>query len=202
MADKFGNGVFSDILRKRELLPRGFAPSGLDPEFSRNNLHVAQSSNPLVNLEKNDRDFFRNAAGMVLSNNDASLGDISVNPTTASIHGSKPFANIPGGGGGIPGTGSGGGGFGFNKNTADILSSGIGSVSDLLKTFLGFKQLGLGRDQLAESKDQFNRNFTQQTAAANDRRLQFNQTNDAKRRFIQGNSANKDTSFLRDLVPA
>ena len=195
--------IFGDIMKK--LAARQNNPlNGLDPEFSRNNVHVAQSSNPLVNLEKNNRNFFRDAAGMVLSNNDASLGDISVNPTTASIHGSKPFANIPGGGGGIPGTGSGGGGggFGFNKNTADILSSGIGSVSDLLNTFLGFKSLSLGRDQLAESKDQFNRNFTQQTAAANDRRLQFNQTNDAKRRFIQGNSANKDTSFLRDLVPA
>ncbi len=195
--------IFGEIMKK--LAARQNNPlNGFQAEQDRSQGYFAQSSNPLINKNINDRPFFRNAAGLVPSNTDASLGDVSVNPTTASIHGSKPFANIPGGGGGIPGTGSGGGGggFGFNKNTADILSSGIGSVSDLLKTFLGFKELGLGRDQLAESKDQFNRNFTQQTAAANDRRLQFNQTNDAKRRFIQGNSANKDTSFLRDLVPA
>ncbi len=92
--------------------------------------------------------------------------------------------------------------FGMNKGTFDLASAGIGSISDLMKTFLGFKTLALGKDQLQTNKDQFNQNFAQQTAAANDRRLQYNQTNDAKRRFIQGNSANKDTSFLRDLVPA
>jgi hypothetical protein len=92
--------------------------------------------------------------------------------------------------------------FGINKGTFDLAKAGVGSISDLMKTFLGFKTLALGKDQLQTNKDQFNQNFAQQTAAANDRRLQYNQTNDAKRRFIQGNSANKDTSFLRDLVPA
>lgn len=183
----------------RAQLPNGLQASSRGG-FAQSSNELFRPSHTIAGRDKFNK--LNNIAGLEVSNDTASLGDISVNPATANILGSKPFANIPGGGGGIPGTGSGDGSFGFNKGTFDLVSSGIGSVSDLLKTFLGFKNLSLGRDQLAESKDQFNRNFTQQTAAANDRRLQYNAGNDAKRRFIAANSRNKDVSHLRDLVPA
>ena len=171
-----------------------------------NNNYVAQfgdnrdgvnNSSPRFN--PNDPNSFAYAGALVPADTSASPGDVTANPYT-SIFGPQAPGGTSRSGAGVDTPIS--PEFGFNQNTFDLVRSGVGSISDLMKTFLGFKTLSLAKDQLQTNKDQFNQNFTQQTAAANDRRLQYNQTNDAKRRFIQGNSANKDTSFLRDLVPA
>lgn len=103
------------------------------------------------------------------------------------------FPNI--GGGNIPGRG----GFKFNQDTLGLLANSFSGLGSLAQGYAALKNIGLARDSLDFKKDAHRdsvkfakQNFNQQANAQN---LGLAD----KRRFIQGNFANKDVSHLKNL---
>ena len=68
----------------------------------------------------------------------------------------------PGFDGGLPNTG-GGGGFGNWIKNGDNLGAVVQGIGALTSAWLGYKNLGVAKDQLRFQKEAFNRNFANQT---------------------------------------